>query len=269
MLPSSRRSAGWLSRAVITGLIVGIIAAVALADISLRPLNLASLYMIPMILGAQHYRRSSSVLWLAIVLILLNYVGLGAAYSFHAQHLARFRIINRGFIAMALAISALLAVFYIRIRDYWQARQALLAPNDEEASLLLQAFQMFEDITSCILAAVFAGITFWIDIQLPEEYNLAILYLVPLAVLALTRNRWLLWSATPILLALAYFGFIMGPRGSTPDIDEWVVQANRAVAAAAIVLAAILFHITGRPASKNPAATPAPLESAKAGPTPP
>lgn len=268
VLSSARWASGRLPRAVLVGLIVVLTALIALADISLRPLTFASLYMIPMILGAQHFRRSTSVLVLSITLILLNYVGLATVFLFDEDHLAHFRLINRGFVALALTGSALIAVFYLRIRDYWLTRQSVLAPRDEEVSLLLQAFQMFEDITSCIIAIVIAGVTFVIDLKVPEGYNLAILYLVPLAVMAITRSRLLLWSATPVLLVLAYVGLVYGPHDPLPGGDPAIILNNRCIAGAAIVLAAVLFHVTGQGQPTNPATTAEPGDATSTAPPP-
>ena len=246
-----------LSRPAAMILLAALIAAIALLDCLLATYyNLGALYMIPFIVATQYIRRSGRLLLLAILLVILNYGGLLAAYvpAFKSDNWLSFRLINRGFVALSLTGAALLVVFYLRVRNYWLRRHAEMAPTDEEVSLLLQVFQMFEDITAILLAALLAGITFAVDCFTPRVMNLPILYLMPLAVVAITRSRLLLWLAVPVLLTLSYVGYFYGP----PDnYDAEIVRRmviNREVAAAAIVVAAALFHYISTPSRRKPRA---------------
>jgi hypothetical protein len=251
------RPEGRLSRKMALILTTVLIAGVAMTDLSLsRFYNLGALYMIPFIIATQYVRRSSGVLALAIALVILNYAGMGVAYLIEDKHeFVQYRLMNRGFVAMAIAGAALLAVFYMRVRDYWLRKQSALAPTDEEVSLLLQVFQMFEDLVAIIVAVVLAGVTFVIDLHTPQPINMPILYLMPLAVVAITRSVWLLWGSVPVLLALAYFGFHYSPMIKLADDVERRVLVNREVVAGAIIVAAALFHFLCIPQKRRPVQT--------------
>src|SRR5262249_7793936 len=137
-------------------------------------------------------------------------------------------------------------------------RQSAMAPTDTEVTLLLQVFQMFEDIVAILVAVVLAGVTFAIDYVTPRTMNLPILYLMPLSVVAITRSVLMLWLSVPILLVLSYIGYFYGPAIDL-DIDRTAI--NRELVAGSIVVAAALFHLLcvpgrGRNRKVETAATP-------------
>lgn len=236
-----------LSSAMIV--VIALILGVAATDMSLsRFYNFGALYMIPFIVATQYVRKSARLLGLAIILVVLNYAGLGVAYLFETKHeFVQYRLMNRGFVAISIAGAALLAVFYMRVRDYWLRKQSDLVPTDAEVSLLLQVFQMFEDLVAIIVAVVMAGVVFMIDLHTPQPINMPILYLMPLAVVAITRSVWILWCSVPILLSLAYFGFQYSPAIKLAEDVERRVMINRELVAFAIILAAGLFHFLCMP----------------------
>ena len=238
----SRRAGLWL--------IAVMVAVIALGDIALvGKYNLGALYMIPFIVATQYIRRSFHLLLLSIVLIILNYLPLAWIYApyFKPDEFLRLRLLNRSFVTVALMGSTFLAVFYLRARDYWLRRQAEMAPTDQEVALLVQVFQMFEDIIAVILAAILTAATYAIDYVTPRSMTLPILYLMPLAVVAITRSRIMLWITVLVLLVLAYIGFFAGPPDNySPEILQRIT-ISRVLSGGAIVVAATLFHLITAP----------------------
>lgn len=237
-----------------------LVAVIAALDLSLAgKANLGALYMMPLMLGAQQCRRRGSILGIALLLVLLSYAALAVSYMGHWPALTdtafRFRLFNRCFVGLALATAALLIVFYLRMRDYWLARQAALAPSDAEISLLLQLFQMLEDIVALSLGVVLSAAALGLDLIMPNTVNVPILYLVPLAVIAITRRRWLLWGSVLLLLGFSYLGYSYGPPPPPnlgPQLTPDVVLRNRTIAGVALVAAAGLFHLTTFSRSAGP-----------------
>ena len=102
------------------------------------------------------------------------------------------------------------------------------------------------------------------------QYNLPILYGVPLVICAMTGRRVLLWSILPVLLAFTAAGYVIGPassellghsdgRGPALVIGSSVVQGvptiftNRTLAACVMVALALALHWWLRPRSTKPA----------------
>ena len=82
------------------------------------------------------------------------------------------------------------------------------------------------------------------DLKTPGQFNLPILYGVPLVSMAWLRSRKALWGLVPILLLCNYIGWHFG-EAPTPDPirkTSWII-ANRFIAAFAVVFTAFLLDL--------------------------
>ena len=114
--------------------------------------------------------------------------------------------------------------------------------GDFELSEVLRHEEDETDETLAILLG--AGLTTAIalaDFLSPANYNLAILYMVPLFLCAWTRSRRLLWGMWAVALLLAVAGFVFGPPTAAHTHIELMVE-NRVLAVVALTLLAVLLH---------------------------
>ena len=81
-----------------------------------------------------------------------------------------------------------------------------------------------------------------VDLFLPANYNLAILYVVPLFLCAWSRSRRLLWGMLATLLVLSVVGFFVGPSVISMHVQAGYMAGNRILAALATTLVAVLLH---------------------------
>jgi hypothetical protein len=84
-----------------------------------------------------------------------------------------------------------------------------------------------------------------IDFLAPANYNIAILYPVPLFICAWTRSRWLPWAMLAVLLVLTVAAFMLGPA-STWKGSEIELFKNRMLAAICMVAVTAFLASTHR-----------------------
>jgi hypothetical protein len=203
---------------------------IAVIDLCWPRTNLAILYLAPMFLLAES--RSSRALWqLAAALIALTYGGfflknlLGSAS--HADALIGYRLINRTLVAATiLALVPLIGL--------WKRTRAV--DGDEE---LPESFRHEDDEISATFAALvcapLVAVIAVIDLVAPANYNLAILYPVPILICAWSRSRRMMWAMLLALQVLSAVAFWWGPAHT--HSDEMSLARNRILAG--IVLLAV------------------------------
>ena len=115
--------------------------------------------------------------------------------------------------------------------------------NDVELSESLQHEEDETDETLAVLVGVgLMAIIALADFLSPANYNLAILYLVPLFLCAWTRSRRLLWGMLAVALVLTVVGFICGPPTTSTDTTMTRMIVNRTLAGFVLALLAVLLH---------------------------
>jgi len=132
----------------------------------------------------------------------------------------------------------LIAVAYVmRLWVRWREEQSIeelpegFRREDREISETLA-------VLCCVPLISLLGI---VDYFLPANYNLAILYPIPLFIAVWTRNRVLLWALLAALLALAVFAQWAGPPATDPDAVSTMFR-NRVMALFALVAVTVILH---------------------------
>ena len=80
-----------------------------------------------------------------------------------------------------------------------------------------------------------------IDFLMPANYNLAILYPIPMFIVGWTSSRRLLWAMLAVLLTLTAAAYLWGPRSPDPDQELSLVR-NRILAGFGMVTVTIVLH---------------------------
>jgi hypothetical protein len=210
-------------------------------------LNLAILYIVPLIIYA-HTHKSRRLLWLAALLILLTYAKFAFLYNtprwMGDDHILwRARLLNRSFVAIMIALIALLLSRWRQIRSRWEIAKGPLANVQEQGTLLHETFTAMEQGSAALVAAVLALGLFVTDLTVaPGEINMPILYLVPLVVVGLTCRRSILWITAVVLIVFAIVGYHWGPAPQVENNLWGWLASNRSLACAAIALTAALLR---------------------------
>lgn len=201
---------------------------IAFIDLSWPRTNLAILYLAPMFLLAES--RTPRSLWrLAAVLIALTYGGyflknlIGAAG--YADAIMDYRLINRTLVAATIFALAPLIGLWQRTRPF---------DHDEE---LPESFRREDDEISATFAALvcvpLVAIIAVVDLVAPANYNLAILYPVPILICAWSRSRRMMWAMLFALQVLSVVAFWWGPAHNLTD--EMSLTRNRILAGVALL----------------------------------
>ncbi|MGD9723844.1 MAG: hypothetical protein AB7O59_20780 [Pirellulales bacterium] len=143
-----------------------------------------------------------------------------------------YRLVNRGLVATTLVVLAFFAQLWIR---HCQDEAVEDVPDrvrreDREISSTLA-------MLCCLPLVAVVGA---IDFVSPANYNLAILYPIPLFICAWTGNRWLIWGMLVVLVLLSIAAFMWGPP--TVDNVDAALARNRALAAAGMFAVAAVMH---------------------------
>jgi hypothetical protein len=160
--------------------------------------------------------------------------------------------------------------FRMRFRASMERKRSDLDTVDAEGKVYEEILRAFEQMTATVISIVFVAVIAIADLLTPAQFNLPILYGVPLVICALTQKRTLLWLIVPAILFFTYAGYVIGPSASDGEIwgsrqrvtqiggmtirDPGVVigsselhglpslLTNRTLAACVILAAALLMH---------------------------
>lgn len=229
----------------------GIIAPVALtvliviADVAGVGVNVAILYLLPMLLVAYTAPGHRRIIGSAAVLSVLTYF----IYAFEYRHhlttdpwtAVTFRLLNRSFVVTTLWIMA-------GVRLAWHRMHRSRRGDPAEGSG--RAVSMFDEISDSLtilsaaitcVAVVFCVAT--TDLIVPGQFNLPILYAIPVLVAGQSGRPKILWGTVLALLLMNVIGFVWG---TPPTLDEhWLIRliANRTLAGLGLLSIALLIHL--------------------------
>lgn len=210
-----------------TGLLLILVAWIAAADLLWPRTNVAILYIIPLVVAALLGLFERLWLFAALLLVLTLAIywlknSLPAGGDDLAAQLWNYRLLNR--LLTAVTIAAL--TWSLGNWSRWVEEQ-----RDPQLSAAYRNSEYEIAATVAVLCCVplIAAIAI-IDLLMPANYNLAVLYPIPLFICGWTRSRRLLWSVFLILLALTIFAYQIGPIPSV-DAEEFSFIRNRIIAA--------------------------------------
>jgi hypothetical protein len=170
-----------------------------------------------------------------------------AAFDPAVTHIERYRIFNRALTAVGYVVMVLILR---RIRPHVPS-SLRVDPTDRDMENGQLFFEATEGLMrgSLMAGAALATICTLIgDLRSPGQYNPAILYVVPMALLGMIGRRWVTISAAIALIGLAYVGYLLGPPAlGDPSLTAKFIT-NRTLAGLAIAAVAWLsLVITFKP----------------------
>lgn len=204
---------------------------------------IAVLYVLPLLLTT-FSGNPKSVLRAAGWFVLLNYAGYFIKNTIAPpadQSVFDFRLVNRTILAATLVVMGSV----LRSWMMWKREQA---DPEVPAAFKDQDREIGETLAILCCAPLILAIAV-IDFLAPANYNIAILYPVPLFICAWTRSRWLPWAMLAVLLVLTVAAFTLG-RASTWQGDEFELFKNRLLAVIGMV--AVTAFLTSVPREPVP-----------------
>jgi len=227
-------------RIVLVGVLIAVIAAL---DLCFQRTNFSILYIAPLLLLAR--RRDLRHPWPTAGLL----IGLTFGIYFlknviwpleGGPKFFDYRLFNRTLVGTILLVLTWMTAMWRQ----WQAEQSdaelpeMIRYQDRQVSATLA-------VVSCAALVATIGI---VDYFLPANFNLAILYTIPLFACAWSGSTRLLWGVAALLLVLTTAGYLLGGASYSPDAATAAsLTRNRLLAAAAIVvLSAVLTFWMGQ-----------------------
>ncbi len=229
--PPVARSSGYLYAAI------GLALAIAAADVLVRGMTASVLYAIPLILLARsgYVRRLRRIVVLLLVADFISHFVKTAFWSTTVPpEYLDFRLVNRTFVAVMLLLLAFLL-------ECWQWTERIRLDFELSESWRREEDENDETLAVVICLPLMLGI-FVVDLLSPANYNLAILYLVPLVVCVWMRRPRILWAIVGLAAVLAAMDLAFGAPVTNPKVHFLVVVMNRCVAMAAMALVAAMLH---------------------------
>ena len=92
-----------------------------------------------------------------------------------------------------------------------------------------------------LAGVVLVAATAIVDFLSPANYNLAVLYLLPLFLCVWIRSRRLLWGMLGFALVLTYLGYIWGPPANAGAFLD-TLPVNRVLTVVSLGLVTVLLH---------------------------
>lgn len=190
---------------------------IATVDLHSRSLNTSILYLLPLLLGTKLPGPRS--FWvLAIGLIALTFIGyfLGP-HRTSSSHFISFRLVNRMLVALSIIVTA--ARISAVVGPHPGTSRSLTGEESENETAIYDLL-----ITAGMLTSIFVA-----DLMTPAQYNLPILYAVPLTVVAVLGRPRLLWILFVLSISCTVVGFFYPPSTLPPSTAQSLIQ-NRVVA---------------------------------------
>jgi hypothetical protein len=165
-----------------------------------------------------------------------------------------FRTVNRGFSAVAIMGTGLIAAWQHR----WHAAMLQRVEDDEDLShrpIYLDLVEQVQLLTTLLIALCTTAALVAADWLTPVQFNLPTLYAVPLALCAISGSVRAVWVMTPVLLTLTWAGFFASPYEADANLLQaadvsWNVLGNqlvnRGIASAMLILLAIASIVASR-----------------------
>ncbi|HTU24011.1 MAG TPA: hypothetical protein VMF30_01360 [Pirellulales bacterium] len=193
------------------------------------------LYAIPLTVLAC-YGQLRALRWvtlLAITLTCITYFIKYQVYPPDGAQFLNFRIINRAAVAIMLwLLSKVLGLWF----ETEAHRQEPLWSDDFERAhhQISSTLGMLIAMPTVVLIAMVDGLT-------PANFNVAVLYTVPLVTCAWVRSERLLWTMFLLLQVLAFGGLYWGPP-STQPLPAYGPLQNRCLFGVMMFIIACLLH---------------------------
>jgi hypothetical protein len=215
--------------------------ALVVADLCLPYINISILYAIPFLVAIGASASCQRVWVHAAVFIAGVYLAYAIKYSavagLPAEGLLSFRLLNRTFVAIALALLGLCATAW----QYWQHERLLLS-NSEKGD------EDEVNVTAGIIACVGIGLVLAAaDLLAPARFNLPILLLVPLYLVSWQENQRSLWGTAAAMILLTWLGYFLLAAPSTAEGARYLTINRLVVSMALAFVAGLLsWRIAGR-----------------------
>jgi hypothetical protein len=220
--------------------------AVATADLLTYHVNLPIVYIVPLLLVER--AGSRRLLWqAAALLVALTFAGYFAGRHPDGaepwQALGGARFANRAMAALALLAAAGVLHAGITMRERARAARHLW-PHDPDGLSYDRAVLSINRVLAPVLAVLLIVALFVSDAVSQAEYNIAVLYALPLVILARTRSRAAIWVGLPVLLAATMLGIWVGPAPAPGNLRNLVL--NRLLVCLAMATVTVLLHVRFR-----------------------
>ena len=213
----------------------------ALIDVFTFGINVTMLYVIPLLLlGRPETRR---FLWpfTGIALCLtygLYFSDFGNAVFTHPEKVLTWRLINRSMVAVSLCIVTTVLSRWLRS----QQRMAINRIAALDRSLFDELADSLQQMTCLFLCVVLIACIATTDLITPGEFNLPLLYAVPLIVAYWAGSRRLLRSLLPIMMLLGILGYCFGRQADIAPNWFSKILTNRILSILTTLFIALILH---------------------------
>jgi len=217
-----------------------LIGALAVIDFTSAHFNVAIVYVIPLVMWAQMQRRVPYAL--GVTLIALTFGGYFFFVwpdnvktwneMFHSE-----RIFNRFLVSVVIMTVTAFASVMARLRQSAEERGQLYAEPGEELFLSLDKL-IIGFVCLMVIFAIAAS-----DIVTPSNFNLPILYAVPMLICPWGQSRRFLWCVVPVVLLLILFGYLWSPPPIIVGPRPWSFATNRTLSAVIVLVIGVTLHV--------------------------
>ncbi len=231
-------------RASFLVLILTACAVIFVLDLLTPGFNLGIFYLLPLCLAQRARLGNRTLVLLSLIMLVMVCIDqiVGEQRISDLFHPEPASVLNRTFAVFAIIGTMLVMILH----DRWQrrlphpkrVRRSPFSPRPPKSRRFPLAW-----FSLLLIPAIFA-----LDLFTPVSENLPILYLFPLALVAMTQPnpRWL-WALCALLMALVVAGYGGSPQAALLAGDFRLILINRILAAVALVAVTAIFHATGKP----------------------
>jgi len=224
----------WVSNRSGKVIVTAVFLVFATLDLCLPNVSFAVLFSVPLLLVIGTGTRVQHVWWYVTIFVLatfsLYFVKYIVIYGDAPETLLNFRLFNRTFVAITLALLGVGAEAWL----YWQRERSLLSHTDltEEDEVNATA-----GLVGCISIGLLVAA---VDFVSPANFNLPILYVVPLYLVSWLVDRKSIWIAAAALVALTWIGYFVTPPSTVLGLDHYFIVNRSLVTLTLMTMAVIL-----------------------------
>jgi hypothetical protein len=215
-------------------LAIAVFLALSALDLCLPNISFTVLFAVPLLLLVSRVAKIHHVWWYVALFVLATYmlyfVKYLLIYGRDPSTLWNFRLFNRTFAAVMLALLGIATQAWL----YWQHERLLLTYLDQTDEDEVNA-------TAGLVGCIGLGLLITaVDFVSPANFNLPILFAVPIYLVSWLRDRRSLWITALVLIGLTWIGYFLTPPATETGLEPYLMVNRMLVTTTLLLLAGIL-----------------------------
>jgi hypothetical protein len=184
--------------------------------------------------------------WATAMFVVLIYAQFFAKYAIHppetGPQYVNVRLLNRTLLAVTMCLLGMALQYWARSEQEAGAAQPRSSLPPDQSNRFQRHSRNFDAMMAIVIFPVLVIVIAATDRFSPSNFNLPVLYTLPLFLCAWARNRLILWCLLIAVLALTVWGYMYGPPPVGASSNPTIPFKNRILASCVLIVVTAMLH---------------------------